>query len=47
MWFLKLCLYVIAANACRLTGNHSAGLILSFAYILEVIKDVFIGGNND
>ncbi len=43
MWFIKLCLYIITANVCRITDNHSVKLLISIAFLFESIKDIFKG----
>lgn len=40
MWFIKLCLFNITLSICQMTGQHGIGLIIIFAYIFEIIKDI-------
>ena len=48
MWFIKLCLFSITLNICRMTGQYGEGWIIIFAYLLEEIYPIiFKGGHND
>ena len=44
MWFIKLCLFAIACNICRMTGQYVESWIIIFAYCLEIFPKIFKGG---
>lgn len=48
MWFIKLCLFVITVNMCRMIGQNAESWIIIFSYCLEeFFPKIFKGGKND
>ena len=46
MWFIKLCLFAITVNICRMIGQNVESWIIIFAYFLETLYPIIFKGGN-